>query len=130
MGVPSGLFFFQAEDGIRDLTVTGVQTCALPIWLLRALRWPRRRPPPCPRLRNRPLLSRRSRGLTTAIKPSPDSMADSPCRRALQRHRGAVKQRELSESGKERGQPSTAPEAKGAALELSTTAPGPRCHRA
>src|SRR6266478_689947 len=28
MGV---FFFFQAEDGIRDLTVTGVQTCALPI---------------------------------------------------------------------------------------------------
>src|SRR5688572_32646235 len=25
------LIFFQAEDGIRDLTVTGVQTCALPI---------------------------------------------------------------------------------------------------
>src|SRR2546430_12247975 len=25
------LVFFQAEDGIRDLTVTGVQTCALPI---------------------------------------------------------------------------------------------------
>src|SRR5206468_6390610 len=24
-------FFFQAEDGIRDLIVTGVQTCALPI---------------------------------------------------------------------------------------------------
>src|SRR5256886_13419570 len=24
-------FFFQAEDGIRDLTVTGVQTCALPL---------------------------------------------------------------------------------------------------
>src|SRR5207245_3200645 len=24
-------FFFQAEDGIRDATVTGVQTCALPI---------------------------------------------------------------------------------------------------
>src|SRR5256886_8321853 len=28
-------FFFQAEDGIRDLTVTGVQTCALPILRLR-----------------------------------------------------------------------------------------------
>src|SRR5256886_13711835 len=27
------VFFFQAEDGIRDLTVTGVQTCALPISL-------------------------------------------------------------------------------------------------
>src|SRR5256885_4172806 len=26
-------FFFQAEDGIRDYRVTGVQTCALPIWM-------------------------------------------------------------------------------------------------
>src|SRR5437762_8095265 len=25
-------FFFQAEDGIRDTSVTGVQTCALPIF--------------------------------------------------------------------------------------------------
>ena len=25
------VFFFQAEDGIRDIGVTGVQTCALPI---------------------------------------------------------------------------------------------------
>ena len=25
-------FFFQAEDGIRDVAVTGVQTCALPIY--------------------------------------------------------------------------------------------------
>src|SRR2546427_5463477 len=38
-------FFFQAEDGIRDLTVTGVQTCALPISAVRgpavsAFRWP------------------------------------------------------------------------------------------
>src|SRR5690606_28755466 len=31
------VFFFQAEDGIRDFHVTGVQTCALPIWL--ALRY-------------------------------------------------------------------------------------------
>src|SRR2546430_4788182 len=48
-------FFFQAEDGIRDLTVTGVQTCALPIsitttasrpttrkWMDISPRWPRR----------------------------------------------------------------------------------------
>src|SRR5256885_15765017 len=34
-------FFFQAEDGIRDYKVTGVQTCALPIWSLS-------RPPECP----------------------------------------------------------------------------------
>src|SRR3989449_3911473 len=35
-------FFFQAEDGIRDVAVTGVQTCALPIFRPRA---------PAPRLR-------------------------------------------------------------------------------
>src|SRR5260370_10026733 len=29
-------FFFQAEDGIRDSSVTGVQTCALPIYFARA----------------------------------------------------------------------------------------------
>src|SRR5258707_2129029 len=29
-------FFFQAEDGIRDIGVTGVQTCALPIYTGRA----------------------------------------------------------------------------------------------
>src|SRR2546430_13731485 len=32
-------FFFQAEDGIRDLTVTGVQTCALPIWFASITRY-------------------------------------------------------------------------------------------
>src|SRR5699024_11468119 len=30
-GMSRCLFFFQAEDGIRDRNVTGVQTCALPI---------------------------------------------------------------------------------------------------
>src|SRR3989449_2974358 len=30
-------FFFQAEDGIRDVAVTGVQTCALPISLREAI---------------------------------------------------------------------------------------------
>src|SRR3712207_6861307 len=29
----SCFFFFQAEDGIRDIGVTGVQTCALPIFV-------------------------------------------------------------------------------------------------
>src|SRR5699024_11783381 len=38
-------FFCQAEDGIRDRNVTGVQTCALPIWFVFVLRnrfwqWP------------------------------------------------------------------------------------------
>ena len=30
-GVVGAVFFFKAEDGIRDYDVTGVQTCALPI---------------------------------------------------------------------------------------------------
>src|SRR5256885_11492640 len=30
--VEEQIFFFQAEDGIRDYKVTGVQTCALPIF--------------------------------------------------------------------------------------------------
>src|SRR5216684_6894333 len=42
-------FFFQAEDGIRDVAVTGVQTCALPIFavtraaapLMREQKWGR-----------------------------------------------------------------------------------------
>src|SRR5437763_5296701 len=35
-----GFFFFQAEDGIRDTSVTGVQTCALPISCARRARVP------------------------------------------------------------------------------------------
>src|SRR5690606_39822363 len=31
-GCAGAFFFFQAEDGIRDFHVTGVQTCALPIY--------------------------------------------------------------------------------------------------
>src|SRR5207248_7731035 len=34
-------FFFQAEDGIRDRTVTGVQTCALPIFAIYRMWKPR-----------------------------------------------------------------------------------------
>src|SRR2546430_6992009 len=45
-------FFFQAEDGIRDLTVTGVQTCALPIYPVLA-RDLRHRSPRFPLLQNR-----------------------------------------------------------------------------
>src|SRR5690606_39735138 len=35
--IPSLVFLFQAEDGIRDFHVTGVQTCALPILMMRSL---------------------------------------------------------------------------------------------
>ena len=33
-----GIFFVQAEDGIRVYDVTGVQTCALPIWSVSRIR--------------------------------------------------------------------------------------------
>src|SRR5947209_4707516 len=39
-------FFFQAEDGIRDIGVTGVQTCALPIYVPAGPPPPPRRLPP------------------------------------------------------------------------------------
>src|SRR5699024_12110390 len=41
LSVTSFYFFFQAEDGIRDRNVTGVQTCALPICAEIALSWRR-----------------------------------------------------------------------------------------
>src|SRR5699024_9843726 len=44
IGLP--FFFFQAEDGIRDRNVTGVQTCALPIWPLRRQCRGQQLPPP------------------------------------------------------------------------------------
>src|SRR5256885_14060981 len=37
-------FFFQAEDGIRDYKVTGVQTCALPIFRIGLFNFIRRSP--------------------------------------------------------------------------------------
>src|SRR2546429_2997672 len=37
LGIDVAVVFFQAEDGIRDVAVTGVQTCALPISLLDGL---------------------------------------------------------------------------------------------
>src|SRR5438093_13405761 len=59
-------FFFQAEDGIRDWSVTGVQTCALPISSLPETKLPARSGPQRKRPRRvkapSPAESRRSRG--------------------------------------------------------------------
>src|SRR5204863_5952870 len=60
-------FFFQAEDGIRDLYVTGVQTCALPIlpgWRRSPADWPPppwRTPSPRARTKKRPAPTRGAR---------------------------------------------------------------------
>src|SRR2546430_9347379 len=62
-------FFFQAEDGIRDLTVTGVQTCALPIFAssslvsLRRICQPIRTPIMAPAVTHQPIISTISRSV-------------------------------------------------------------------
>src|SRR5690606_39895352 len=72
-------FFFQAEDGIRDFHVTGVQTCALPIssssccWPAASRsRWAPRRSRSCSRS------SSRTRPVSAAARSSAASPA-SPC---------------------------------------------------
>src|SRR5438552_17229862 len=59
----SGYFFFQAEDGIRGDLVTGVQTCALPIWFRPLIKRSR----PAPRA---PVLAPRFEGPPLAAPPS------------------------------------------------------------
>src|SRR5256886_7261293 len=108
-GIGIGLLvgvFLQAEDGIRDLTVTGVQTCALPIWPA----WPR---PTSARPRHRvagPAHHRRvhtaarggprrrgARGHGTGARPvlhgHESGLGDEACRRRARRgagHRGQL----------------------------------------
>src|SRR5690606_40942979 len=70
-------FFFQAEDGIRDFHVTGVQTCALPISILKLLM-----KPPEARKRSRctgPSLSKRVTDMPKVrLPPKPRTTADCP----------------------------------------------------
>src|SRR5690606_39280217 len=88
-------FFFQAEDGIRDFHVTGVQTCALPI---------------CPRFRSPPPLPAR----TTPAVPDrrrTDMSMDRPAGRARSEERRVGKEcrsrgwpeHEKKKGGQERG---------------------------
>src|SRR5262249_59843243 len=86
-------FFFQAEDGIRDWSVTGVQTCALPIWVRDVAGGERLRP--LPRAPARALLRRR------ASRPRPGRRLRGAARRAARgdqigrascRERGAIAQ--------------------------------------
>src|SRR2546422_5787109 len=58
-------FFFQAEDGIRDVAVTGVQTCALPIFDPVPPEGPER-----PRVPGGPLHQRRHRAAPGLMDPS------------------------------------------------------------
>src|SRR5437867_11702844 len=71
------IFFFQAEDGIRDRTVTGVQTCALPICM-------RRGPTPPGDVRGARVLALFGDSLTTDhISPAGSIAKDGPAGKYL-----------------------------------------------
>src|SRR5947209_13138145 len=103
-------FFFQAEDGIRDIGVTGVQTCALPIWgpfaptaatvpAVAALRSPRGDRGARSRTRRASYL----RACPTGLTPSPrDSGRVRQIGRASCRERVEIGERVVA--GKERGE--------------------------
>src|SRR3712207_9155988 len=76
------LFFFQAEDGIRDIGVTGVQTCALPISGRAAGFWPG----PCPDLppRSRPPRRVPPRPRPGSVPSSPLQIGRASCRERVQ----------------------------------------------
>src|SRR5206468_6959912 len=68
-------FFFQAEDGIRDLIVTGVQTCALPISIWRSAGL---RPGPKQRVAPQYVPGRRPALRTLRIGSSPTPPSPTP----------------------------------------------------
>src|SRR5256886_7519578 len=84
------IFFFQAEDGIRDLTVTGVQTCALPICgssRRRATSPSGSSSSPATASSNGTLPSR-STALSSAISSAPSPRSRSGCSRSEERRVG------------------------------------------
>src|SRR5262249_56957844 len=87
-------FFFQAEDGIRDWSVTGVQTCALPIFACDRLRRTSTRQP-LARVRR---LSRMTEGTRPAPRlpprpPVPERPARGPGDRAPEIGRASCRER-------------------------------------
>src|SRR3989440_5169272 len=71
------VFFFQAEDGIRDLIVTGVQTCALPISGISGPRAPALKEPWLPELQRPPESPRRPASYRNQVRRSVSSIQTS-----------------------------------------------------
>src|SRR5690606_27791505 len=87
-------FFFQAEDGIRDFHVTGVQTCALPI----SLGW---RPWPSPETTNAPAQGGAGREKRTRSVASLVLLRGPPAAAGPSIHRGVDDQRSSVEPCRE-----------------------------
>src|SRR3989449_9224216 len=87
-------FFFQAEDGIRDVAVTGVQTCALPILIAHGST--RRAEPPVPVTRH-PRFNPASRSDTVTVHPPPnDRYCDLPMEPAPVRYSHGTREGRLT----------------------------------
>src|SRR2546429_2348797 len=86
-------FFFQAEDGIRDVAVTGVQTCALPISA------GRRRQPHRADQRHRLLLRRET------DRPGAESACPLAAEKPRQQRLLRSEERRVGEEGRSRGSP-------------------------
>src|SRR5437762_5252644 len=92
-------FFFQAEDGIRDTSVTGVQTCALPI-SLRPRRGSRRAVAGCRSRERRPAPAAGFVGRRDGVRP----IGQRPCGgRPRPGRRGRSEERRVGEEGGGRG---------------------------
>src|SRR2546430_5967737 len=70
-------FFFQAEDGIRDLTVTGVQTCALPISVSSNVEFPDGNPSGPVRAENCPRMPESAASCTESSRAGASTASDS-----------------------------------------------------
>src|SRR3712207_6902543 len=75
-------FFFQAEDGIRDIGVTGVQTCALPIY---------RAPKGTEKRRTKPQISRRKETIKTRAEISGIETIKTIGKKSMKQRAGSLK---------------------------------------
>src|SRR5438046_10730418 len=82
------VFFFQAEDGIRDWSVTGVQTCALPIYARQAADEP---VAAGKRVGARPLARRQLRDETAVRDHALVQIGRASCRERVENSGGAVR---------------------------------------
>src|SRR5262249_57802335 len=92
-------FFFQAEDGIRDWSVTGVQTCALPISVtVTRLRSPRARPG---RAQISPQAYRVMKSWKSAVNPVVPEIGRASCRERVEMWgvAGALKKKKEAREG-------------------------------